>query len=322
VAGAPDGRFVVVWRDQDDDIVGRRFDDAGAPVSGEFLVNGVTAGYQGRPDVTVAPDGSFVVAWMGDGDGSYSDVFGRRFDGAGAPEGGDFQVNRDHQGDPGYRSPLAISGADDGTFVVVWRSGYEYGSESDVIGQRFFDGTVGCTATPRLDCREQTAPGGVFRFRDSSSDARDALVWQWPKGQATDVADFGEPLTNTAFALCVYDDSGATQPIASAISTAQGPCRKGVPCWAALSNGPTLRYFDGDLWSDGLQQIQLRAGGDGQTRIGVRAKGERLTLPATPLTPPVTVQLQSSAGACFTATYQSAIKTNGGGQFRAKPDAP
>jgi len=36
----------------------------------------------------------------------------------------------------------------------------------------------------------------------------------------------------------------------------------------------------------------------------------------------VTVQLQSSAGSCFTATYQSDVTTNGGGEFRARPDAP
>jgi hypothetical protein len=60
----------------------------------------------------------------------------------------------------------------------------------------------------------------------------------------------------------------------------------------------------------------------GKARVAVRAKGEKLTLPSTPLTAPVTVQLQSSAGSCFTATYQSAIKVNGAGQFRGKPDAP
>jgi len=257
------------------------------------------------------------------GAGPDSDLFARRFDATGAPESGDFQVNRDHQGDAGYRSPLAITGADDGTFVVVWRSGYEdYSSYSDIIGQRFADKTVGCTPTPRLDCREQTAASGVFRFKDVADDSRDSLVWQWPKGEATALLDFGDPLTNDAVALCVYDASVATQPVASTISTAQGTCRNGVLCWLPLSNGSVLRYFDGNLSSDGLQQIFLRAGADGQARISVRAKGERLTLPATPLTAPVTVQLQSSAGSCFTATYQNAIKANGGGQFRARPDAP
>ena len=236
---------------------------------------------------------------------------------------GDFQVNRDHQGERTYLSPLSIAGADDGTFVVAWRSAYEYGPQTngtDIIGQRFADGTVGCTPAPRLDCREQTAARGVFRFADSGIDTRDALVWNWTKGEATAIGDFGDPLTNTAFAFCLYDASAAPQPVATAISLAQGPCGN-VLCWVPAS-GTVLRYLDRARSTDGLQQILLRAGGAGAARIGVRAKGSKLALPALPLTAPVTVQLQSSAGECFTARYQNQITKNGAGQFRARPDVP
>jgi hypothetical protein len=323
-AGAPDGRFVAVWRrggtSSAFDIVGRRFDSAGSPIGGEFVVNSVTTGPQLRADVTVAPDGSFVVAWMNDGP-SVTDVFARRFDASGAPQGGDFQVNRDHQGDASYSASLAVAGADDGTFVVAWRSGYEYGSDSDIIAQRFFNGTVGCSAAPRLDCRKQTSPAGIFQLRNSGLDSSDKLIWRWPRGEATNLDEFGDPLTNDAVALCIYDGSAAPQPIATLISPAQGPCRKGILCWTRLS-GPVIRYYDGAVVNDGLQQIYLRAGGPGRTRILVRGKGEKLTLPSLPLTTPVTVQLQSSAGTCFTATYQSSVSTNAAGEFKARPDAP
>jgi hypothetical protein len=320
-AAAPDGSLVVVWGD-DNDVLGRRFDSVGGSVGGAFVVNSITTGYQSRPDVTVAPDGSFVVAWLGDGSSSYLDVFARRFDATGTPLGGDFQVNHDHQAEGGYKAPLAITGADDGTFVVVWRSAYEGYSGTDIIGQRFFNGIVACSSSPRNDCKAQTAPRGVFRLTNSTNDARDRLVWRWTKGDATDPSDFGDPLTNTAFALCVYDGSGAPQPVASAISTAQGPCPKGVLCWTALSNSPTIRYFDGAKSVDGLQEIRLRSGSVGQPRISVRAGGEKLGLPPMPLTPPVTVQLQSSDAACFSSTYQNDIKKNDGEKFRANPDAP
>ena len=319
-AAAPDGSMVVVWGQND--IFGRRFDSTGGSVGGAFVVNSGTVDYQGRPDVTVASDGSFVVTWLGGGGYGGADVFARRFDSAGVPQGGDFQVNHDHAAEGTYRQPLAITSANDGTFVIVWRSGYEYGSESDVNGQRFFNGSVACTSTPRNDCKAQTAARGVFRFTDAANDARDRLVWQWSRGDTTNPSDFGDPLTNTAFALCVYDGSGGTQPIASAISTAQGPCPKGVLCWTALSNSPTIRYFDGAKSVNGLQQILLRSGSTGRARVSVKAGGPKLTLPATPLTAPVTVQLQSSDGACFTSTYQNDIKTNAGGQFRARPDLP
>ena len=73
---------------------------------------------------------------------------------------------------------------------------------------------------------------------------------------------------------------------------------------------------------DGLQEIRLRSGSVGQPRISVRAGGEKLGLPPMPLTPPVTVQLQSSDAACFSSTYQNDIKKNDGEKFRANPDAP
>ena len=324
VAGAPDGRFVVVWRSGGSfstfDIAGRRFDSAGNPIGGEFIVNSVTTGAQFRSDVTIAPDGSFVVAWMSDGP-TQTDVFARRFDASGAPLGGDFQVNRDHEGDANYSSSLAVAGADDGTFVVAWRSDYEYGSGSDIVAQRFFNGTVGCTAAPRLDCRKQTSPAGIFQLRNSGLDSADKLVWRWPRGEETDLDEFGDPLTNDAVALCIYDGSAAPQPIATLVSPAQGPCRKGVLCWTQLS-GPVLRYYDGAALNDGLQQIYLRAGGAGRARILLRGKGEKLTLPTPPLTTPVTVQLQTSEGTCFTATYQSNVSVNGAGEFKGRPDAP
>jgi hypothetical protein len=320
----PDGRFVVVWEDfPTGDIVAQRYDGVGGSVGGAFVVNSYTTGYQRRPDVSVADDGSFAVAWMSEGE--YPDVFARRFDANGVPGGGDFQVNEIRRGEATYVPSLAISGPGDGTFVVVWRSDYGYAypdPATDIIGARLIAGSVGCTPAPKTPCRGVTVGNrGIFRCKDAVNDKADRLVWNWVKGEATAPEDFGDPLSTTAFALCVYDASAAPQPVAKVLSTAQGQCRKGVLCWTALSNSPTLRYYDGDKTSDGLQQILLRSGGAGQARIGVRAGGPRLTLPATPLTPPVVVQLQGSNDQCWTATY-STLLTNAGGVVRAKPDGP
>ena len=328
VAMGPDGRFVVVWEGRTtptSEIVAQRFNSVGGSVGGAFVVNAQTAGDQYRPDVSVADDGSFAVAWMSEG--AYTDVFARRFDANGVPVGGDFRVNEVRHGDDSYVPSLAISGAGDGTFTVVWRSdygdGYAYPDPAtDVLGARLVAGSVGCTPAPKSPCRGVTVGNqGIFRFKDAVNDKSDRLVWNWVKGEATALSDFGDPLTKTAYALCLYDASASPQPIASMVSTAQGPCRKGVLCWKALSNSPTLRYFDGNKTSDGLQQILLRSGGAGQARIGVRAGGPRLTLPPTPLTPPLVVQLQGSNDVCWTATY-STLLTNAGGVVRAKPDGP
>jgi hypothetical protein len=324
VAAAPDGRFVIVWRGYPGaDIIGRRYDAAGVPQGGEFVVNAQTTGYQTTPDVSVADDGTFAVAWVRED--AYSDVFARRFDASGVPAGDDFQVNELRHGSTGYFPSLSLSGPGDGTFVVTWTSDYGYGypdPATDIMGARLVGGSVGCTPAPKSPCRGVTVGNqGIFRFKDAVNPKSDRLVWNWVKGEATAPGDFGNPLSNTAFALCLYDASASPQPVAEVRSTAQGPCRKGVLCWTALSNSPTLRYYDGDKTSDGLQQILLRSGGAGQARIGVRAGGPRLTLPPTPLTPPLVVQLQGSNDVCWTATY-STLLTNAGGVVRAKPDGP
>jgi hypothetical protein len=57
--------------------------------------------------------------------------------------------------------------------------------------------------------------------------------------------------------------------------------------------------------------VKLLAGVAEKAKVLVKAKGEFLPLPALPLTFPVTVQLQSAGGPCWTATYSSAILNDG-----------
>ena len=160
--------------------MGQRHSSTGARVGGQFVVNDYTTGYQDRPDVTVAADGSFVVAWTS-GYSYEADVFARRFDSNGAPEGGDFQVNEVRHSETSYGPILAISGPGDGTFVVSWRSDdpYEYtypDPKTDIIAARFGVGSVGCSSEPLTTCHEPTVGGrGVFRFRDSTNDNSDSL---------------------------------------------------------------------------------------------------------------------------------------------------
>ena len=63
-------------------------------VGGEFQVNVYTTGDQRGPRVARAAGGDFVVTWHSFGeDGHERGVFARRFDSAGAPQAGEFQVN-------------------------------------------------------------------------------------------------------------------------------------------------------------------------------------------------------------------------------------
>ena len=141
VAVHSSGSFVVVWASngQDGDklgVFGQRFDDTGAKVGGEFQVNTYTTGYQYNPAVATDGSGNFVVVWTSgpgqDGDG-YG-IFARRYDSAGAPQSGEFQVNVTTSGD--QAQPDVASDAA-GNFVVVWTSANFDGDGYGIVGRRF-----------------------------------------------------------------------------------------------------------------------------------------------------------------------------------------
>ncbi len=141
------GGFVVVWHGvswilfSEDDILGRRFDSAGAPVGQDFLVNTYTTDIQFRPAVAADANGGFVVVWHSDGstgsDSSLRSVQGQRFDSSGALLGHHFQVNSYTTGN---QWKPAVAADRNGNFVVAWSSNGSSGSDSDwysIQGQRF-----------------------------------------------------------------------------------------------------------------------------------------------------------------------------------------
>ena len=141
VASDAAGDFVVVWQRSDNPtslgIFGRRFAASGAPLSGEFRVNTVTAGNQYYPDVASDVAGNFVVIWSS-ADGSDAGVFAQRYASTGAPLGGEFRVNTYTTNNQG-RNVLAPSVASDaiGNFVVVWGSDGQDGFFAGIFGQRY-----------------------------------------------------------------------------------------------------------------------------------------------------------------------------------------
>jgi hypothetical protein len=61
----------------------------------------------------------------------------------------------------------------------------------------------------------------------------------------------------------------------------------------------------------------LHAKPEGLSRLSVLARKDNLDLPNTPLTPPVTVQMQAANGTCWTVEYGTYIRKNEGGVFVA-----
>ncbi len=111
------------------------------PFGGEFQVNTYTTGVQGDPAAAVGPNGEIVITWTNiphpNSPPFGSNIQGQRYDSAGVPQGGEFQVNTYTTSYQRYSS-VAIDGA--GSFVVVW-SGYgSSGTDNDlssVQGQRY-----------------------------------------------------------------------------------------------------------------------------------------------------------------------------------------
>ncbi|MGE5608344.1 MAG: SdrD B-like domain-containing protein, partial [Bacillota bacterium] len=93
------GDFVVAWQSyrQDGDsggIYAQRYNAAGVPQGSEFRVNTTTAGDQRYQAIAKSPEGGFVIAWQSMGqDGSGWGIYAQRYNSAGLPQGGEFQVN-------------------------------------------------------------------------------------------------------------------------------------------------------------------------------------------------------------------------------------
>src|SRR5688572_4165571 len=100
VAMDADGDFVIAWDGAVFDAVAvhevyfQRYNAAGVPQGGETVAPAMTAERQFRPAVAMDADGDFVIAWEDQvRDGSGYGIFARRFNSAGAAQGGDFPVN-------------------------------------------------------------------------------------------------------------------------------------------------------------------------------------------------------------------------------------
>ena len=90
------------------------------------------------------------------------------------------------------------------------------------------------------------------------------------------------------------------------------------PCWRASGRG--YRYIDRDYTPDGIQQMILKSGDAGKAQIIVKGRGDALDTPPLPITTlPVRVQLVSSTGGCWEATYSTTLR-NQTDQVKAKSD--
>lgn len=166
--------------------------------------------------------------------------------------------------------------------------------------------TAGCAATPMTPCRDTAALGAVLTLKnDPNNDAKDKLVFKIKRGDATTIGDFLDPLSlGKTASVCLYDSSGATQPLLAAAVPSGGTCGS-KDCWRAA--GVTgYKYVDKAASSDGVFSIKLKGGADGKAQVQAKAKGAELNPPALPLAFPLTVQFLIEDGAT-TNCWQSQL---------------
>ncbi len=141
------GNVVMVWRDYRNptaiaDIYGQRYDRNGQRLGANFRVNDDPVDDPERygqfgPALAVSADGSFVVCWHDQRlrhSGRAWVIYGQRYDAAGTPLGGNFQISDDTRASSKFWSKIAADSA--GNFVVVWQDTLTTGGR-DIFGQRF-----------------------------------------------------------------------------------------------------------------------------------------------------------------------------------------
>jgi hypothetical protein len=177
VAVDPTGNFTVVWTMLDglsNGVFGRRYGSSGVPLGNEFRVNTYTASSQFGPAVAADSSGNFVVVWASSfQDGSFSGIYGQRYESSGIPLGNEFRVNTSTTN---YQVNPTVAMDSAGNFVVVWWSRYPIppGTGFGVSGQRF--ASSGVPLGPEFRVNTST---GNLRYSVVGADSMGDFVVVW-----------------------------------------------------------------------------------------------------------------------------------------------
>ena len=132
-----------------------------------------------------------------------------------------------------------------------------------------------------------------MNLRDRARAGRDQLEWRWESGSATPGAT--EALQGD-IALCMYGESerGPARLFRSLVP-GEVACRRKRSALNCRRRGHPAEH--------NTMSVVLRAGRDGRTTLVATAEGSGMSMPAMPLPLPLRVQLQTTQGGCWEATY-------------------
>jgi len=178
-----------------------------------------------------------------------------------------------------------------------------------------------CGPVPATGCHLAGAGGSVLQIKDAVADAVDQLSWRWGRGDATAQAEFKDPVDGSpTYRVCLYDASGAAQPLTEMVVPPGGRCGK-ASCWKRVGTSGFL-YNDKPGSSDGITGMKLKAGVVRKASVALSGKGVNLPMPSPGLTLPVTVQLviaDDGGFTCWQTTYTRARPSKPGQFFAVGP---
>jgi hypothetical protein len=98
--------------------------------------------------------------------------------------------------------------------------------------------------------------------------------------------------------------------------------RRPTSCWSE-DDSTSIRYFDQEAALNGVRQIRLQAGVDGEARLSVELRGDYVELPPLPLVESVVLQFVADDGTnppeCWQSTF-GILRKNGTDKLLAKSD--
>jgi hypothetical protein len=170
--------FVVVWTSagQDgsgDGIFGQRLSADGTFLGSEFQVNTFTTESQRNAAIAIHQQGDFVVVWERF-DGLNPHVVGQRFASAGAPLGGEFEVD-DLSSYAGAGSSPTVALDDDGDFIVAWHWSHITLPNEGIIVLRFTSSGAALGSGLKIDEANALLPTAPRAAMQGNGDF--AVVW-------------------------------------------------------------------------------------------------------------------------------------------------
>jgi hypothetical protein len=171
-----------------------------------------------------------------------------------------------------------------------------------------------CTAAPQTGCGQSDAVSlNVKRHPNRTS--KDRLGWNWLAGEATSIGDYGDPTSDTDYALCIYDGEATLQTETEAPAPETDSLVVSID--APAGHGWFSGWYDSGFFylsfgsADGLQSLVLLPGEEGQAAVRLSGRdGAKLGLDAVDAVNPdrVISQVQNSDGGCWGATVSVELR--------------